>query len=66
MKVIAHQAVSVNFKSTVFRRYCQRIQEHAAIRIVPEDVTVVRTTVHDVMPGAGKVLSWRARHPSSG
>jgi hypothetical protein len=32
---------------------------------VLEDVTVVGTTVHDVVPGAGEILSWRARHRSS-
>ena len=62
VEMVCHEAISVDFKTGSVGGNGERIKKDFAVCIVLKYVSMVRTSIHDVMPGAGKINTRRARH----
>ena len=52
----------MNFKVKPRGGQGQRVKEDLAVGVVLEDVSVIRASIHDVMPSARKISTWGTRH----
>jgi hypothetical protein len=64
VKMVCHEAIGVDFKTSPINRDGECIQEDFAVGIVLKDVSVIGAPVHDVMPSAGEIDTRSARHGS--